>query len=128
MNLSKKTYSREGYKQTGWSTTDGGELEYELGAKYEKNEPLALFPYWEEDSDAIRSATVALGAKFSATAHGRTLEINGVSAGKVLSVFDMQGRLVRKATAAGASLLLDIARPGIYLVRAGNQSVKVNIR
>ena len=128
MNLSKKTYSREGYKQTGWSTTDGGELEYELGAKYEKNEPLTLFPYWEEDSDAIRSATVALGAKFSATAHGRTLEINGVSAGKALSVFDMQGRLVRKATAAGASLLLDIARPGIYLVRAGSQSVKVNIR
>ncbi len=126
INLSKKTYTRKGYIQKGWSTTDGGKLEYELGAKYDKNEPLALFPYWEEDPDAINA--IALGSKFGVTAHGRTLEIYGAPAGKVLSVFDMQGRLVSRATATGASFQLNIAKPGIYLVRAGSQSVKVNIK
>ena len=127
MNLSKKTYTRKGYIQKGWSTTDGGKLEYELGAKYDKNEPLALFPYWEEDPDAIKAVAKAI-PNFGVTAHGRTLEIYGVPAGKVLSVFDMQGRLVSRTSATGASLQLEIAKPGIYLVRAGSQSVKVNIR
>ena len=127
MNLSKKTYERKGYIQTGWSTTDGGELAYKLGATYEKDEPLALFPYWEEDPDAIRPVAKT-HLDFGATAHGRTLEIHGVPAGKVLSVFDMQGRLVSRTTATGASLLLDIAKPGIYLVRTDSQAVKVNIR
>ena len=127
MNLSKKTYERKGYIQTGWSKTDGGELAFKLGAAYDKNEALDLFPYWEEDPDAIRTvAKVDLG--FGAIAHGRTLEIYGVSAGKVLGVFDMQGRLVSRATSTGASFQLHIERPGIYLVRAGGQSVKVNIR
>ena len=127
MNLSKKTYERKGYIQTGWSKTDGGVLAYKLGATYDKDEPLALFPYWEEEPDAIRPVAKA-SLDFSAVAHGRTLEIYGVPAGKVLSVFDMQGRLVSRATATGASLQLDIAKPGIYLVRAGSQSTKVNIR
>lgn len=127
MNLSKKTYERKGYIQTGWSKTDGGELAYKLGATYDKDEPLALFPYWEEEPDAIRPVAKA-SLDFSAVAHGRTLEIYGVPAGKVLSVFDMQGRLVSRATATGASLQLDIAKPGIYLVCAGSQSTKVNIR
>ena len=127
INLSKKTYTRKGYIQRGWSTTDGGKLEYELGAKYDKNEPLALFPYWEEDPDAIKAVAKA-NPNFGVTAHGRTLEIYGVPAGKVLSVFDMQGRLVSRTSATGASLQLEIAKPGIYLVRAGSQSVKVNIR
>lgn len=127
MNLSKKTYERKGYIQTGWSTTDGGELAYKLGATYDKDEPLALFPYWEEDPDAIRPVAKT-HLDFGATAHGRTLEIHGVPAGKVLSVFDMQGRLVSRTTATGASLLLDIAKPGIYLVRTDSQAVKVNIR
>ena len=127
MNLSKKTYTREGYIQTGWSTTDGGKLAYKLGAAYDKDEPLALFPYWEEDPDAIRPVAKA-STNFGAIAYGRSISVYGVSAGKVLSVFDMQGRLVSRTTATGASLVLDIARPGIYLVRAGSQSVKVNIR
>lgn len=127
LKLSKKTYSREGYIQTGWSTTDGGKIAYDLGAKYSKNEPLALFPYWEKDPDAIRPIAKA-GAGFGAVAQGRNVSVYGITAGKVLSVFDMSGRLVSRTTATGANFQLEIARPGMYLVRSGNQSVKVNIK
>lgn len=127
LKLSKKTYSREGYIQTGWSTTDGGKIAYDLGAKYSKNEPLALFPYWEKDPDAIRPIAKA-GAGFGAVAQGRSVSVYGITAGKVLSVFDMSGRLVSRTTATGANFQLEIARPGMYLVRSGNQSVKVNIK
>lgn len=45
--LSDSTFEREGYEQTGWATTDGGEKEYELGGTYSKNEDVTLYPYWE---------------------------------------------------------------------------------
>ncbi|MEE1069869.1 MAG: InlB B-repeat-containing protein, partial [Paludibacteraceae bacterium] len=44
--LSTNTFTRFGYIQTGWATTDGGEQKYELGATYAENEALTLYPYW----------------------------------------------------------------------------------
>ena len=128
INLSKKTYTREGYKQTGWSTTDGGKLAYKLGEKYDKNEGLALFPYWEEDPDAIRGSTVAAGPKFGATAHGRTLEIYGIAPSTSLTVFDMNGRAIHRALVTSAGLSVAIAKPGIYIVKAGRNTARVGIK
>ncbi|WP_173383790.1 InlB B-repeat-containing protein [Fibrobacter succinogenes] len=128
INLSKKTYTREGYKQTGWSTTDGGKLAYKLGEKYDKNEGLSLFPYWEEDPDAIRHSTVAAGPKFGAVAHGRTLEIYGIAPGTSLTVFDMNGRAIHRTLSTSASSSVTIAKPGIYMVKAGNNVARVGIR
>ena len=128
INLSKKTYTREGYKQTGWSTTDGGKLAYKLGEKYNKNEGLSLFPYWEEDPDAIRHSTVAAGPKFGAVAHGRTLEIYGIAPGTSLTVFDMNGRAIHRTLSTSASSSVTIAKPGIYMVKAGNNVARVGIR
>ena len=128
INLSKKTYTREGYKQTGWSTTDGGKLAYKLGEKYDKNEGLALFPYWEEDPDAIRGSTVAASPKFGTTARGRTLEIYGIAPGTSLTVFDMNGRAIHRALAPSAGLSVAIANPGIYIVKAGRNTARVEIK
>lgn len=40
-------FTREGYHQTGWSTTDGGSITHNLGATYSGNADLTLYPVWE---------------------------------------------------------------------------------
>ena len=45
--LRMASYTRNGYGQDGWSTSDGGEKVYELGATYTDNADLTLYPHWE---------------------------------------------------------------------------------
>ena len=46
LTLSRQTFTRTGYTQTGWATVDGGEKVYDLGAIYEENAPITLYPVW----------------------------------------------------------------------------------
>jgi len=46
LKLVNDGFERPGYTQTGWSTTDGGEKEYESGASYAENHDLTLYPTW----------------------------------------------------------------------------------
>lgn len=46
MVLSSSTFTRPGYTQTGWSTTDGGTNAYELDGEYTANAALTLYPFW----------------------------------------------------------------------------------
>ena len=46
LKLVNEGFERPGYTQTGWTTTDGGEKEYESGASYTGNHDLTLFPTW----------------------------------------------------------------------------------
>ena len=48
LKLINAGFSRNGYTQTGWTTTDGGEKVYEFGASYAENHDLELFPTWSE--------------------------------------------------------------------------------
>ncbi|MBO7502427.1 MAG: InlB B-repeat-containing protein [Paludibacteraceae bacterium] len=44
--LSSSTFTREGYTQTGWSLTDGGNKAYDLGGSYTTNSAQEFFPVW----------------------------------------------------------------------------------
>ena len=46
LTLADKLFTRTGYTQTGWATVDGGEKVYDLGAIYEENAPITLYPVW----------------------------------------------------------------------------------
>lgn len=46
LTLAGESFTRTGYTQTGWATVDGGEKVYDLGAIYEKNAPITLYPVW----------------------------------------------------------------------------------
>lgn len=48
LKLINAGFSRNGYTQTGWTTTDGGEKVYESGASYTENHDLELFPTWSD--------------------------------------------------------------------------------
>lgn len=49
VNLKESIFSRKGFRQTGWSTTENGSKEFSFDEKYEKNCNLILYPSWEEN-------------------------------------------------------------------------------
>ena len=46
-------FTRTGYAQTGWATSDGGAKAYELGASYTANAAVTLYPYWTANTYAV---------------------------------------------------------------------------
>ena len=49
--LSSSTFTRTGYTQTGWSTTDGGTKAYELGGTYTADADITLYPFWSPNTN-----------------------------------------------------------------------------
>ena len=46
-------FTRTGYTQTGWATSDGGTKAYELSASYTDNAALTLYPFWTPKSYTV---------------------------------------------------------------------------
>lgn len=44
--LSSSMFTRSGYVQVGWATSDGGSKAYDLGGTYSDNAALILYPVW----------------------------------------------------------------------------------
>ena len=49
LTLIGATFTRSGYTQTGWATSDGGTKAYDLGASYTSDAAITLYPYWVAD-------------------------------------------------------------------------------
>ena len=47
--LSSSTFTRDGYVQDGWATSDGGDKAYDLGGSYTANAAISLYPHWVVD-------------------------------------------------------------------------------
>ena len=50
LTLKGAIFTRTGYTQTGWATSDGGSKAYDLGGNYTANASITLYPYWESVS------------------------------------------------------------------------------
>lgn len=48
LTLRGAIFSRTGYNQTGWSTSDGGAKAYNLSASYTANADATFYPYWQK--------------------------------------------------------------------------------
>ena len=46
LTLADARYTRTGYMQTGWATSDGGAKAYDLGAPYTANVAASFYPFW----------------------------------------------------------------------------------
>ena len=53
LTLSGAVFTREGYTQTGWATTDGGAQAYALGGSYTANTAIDLYPVWTPDTYVV---------------------------------------------------------------------------
>jgi uncharacterized repeat protein (TIGR02543 family) len=58
--LKGATFMRSGYMQTGWATCDGGAKAYDLGASYDANAAITLYPFWTANSSTDTHAKVQL--------------------------------------------------------------------
>ena len=52
-NISNTIPSRDGYNFMGWSTSNGGEIEYQPGSSYNENADLTLYAIWSINSYTI---------------------------------------------------------------------------
>lgn len=50
LTLRAATYTRPGYTQTGWTTTQNGAKVYDLSGAYTDNAALTLYPVWTENA------------------------------------------------------------------------------
>ena len=128
LKLKEASFTREGYLQDGWSTKDGGKKKYDLGADYTADADVELFPHWKVDPTAIPTVAKVAATRFGVVANGRTLELSGVRSGTAVTVFDMRGHVVAKATARESSFSVGSFAPGMYLVRAGSDVKRVAVR
>ena len=53
LTLKGEIFTREGFTQTGWATSEGGVKAYDLGGSYNDNVGRELYPVWTENSYKI---------------------------------------------------------------------------
>lgn len=67
ITLKGAIFTRTGYSQVGWSTSDGGTLTYALSASYTANSPITLYPVWEGQNSTISSLSSSVPIDGSTT-------------------------------------------------------------
>ena len=53
LTLKGAIFTRTGYTQTGWSTSDGGSKAYNLSASYTTNAAATLYPFWTANTYTV---------------------------------------------------------------------------
>ena len=84
---------------------------------------------WSERIGIKSLRAISKGPSFGVKVAGRTLQVYGAKTGAKVSVFDMQGRVIynRQVNATG-NVAFEMRRAGNYLVQAGNQVHRINVK
>ena len=84
---------------------------------------------WSERIGRKSLRAISKGPSFGVKVAGRTLQVYGAKTGAKVSVFDMQGRVIynRQVNATG-NVAFEMRRAGNYLVQAGNQVHRINVK
>ncbi len=65
---------------------------------------------------------------WSVTAAGRNFQIHAAPVGKPYALFDLQGKVLASGRIGNSEMTLSVPRAGIYIVRVGNHSVRMNAK
>ena len=80
LTLRGATFTRDGYTQTGWATSDGDTKAYELGGSYTNNVAIDLYPVWTPNTYTVTYRPGANGTGSDTTdakTHGIGLTLRG---------------------------------------------------
>ena len=61
LTLKGAQFTRTGYAQTGWATSDGGAQAYALGGSYTENASVTLYPVWTATKSTVSTTNGTLG-------------------------------------------------------------------
>lgn len=61
LTLNGAQFTRTGYAQTGWATSDGGAQAYSLGGSYTANASVTLYPVWTATKSTVSTTNGTLG-------------------------------------------------------------------
>ena len=73
-------FTRDGYTQTGWATTDGGAKDFALGGSYTANATINMYPVWTPDTYTVtyRPGDYGTGRQITnSKTHGVALTLGG---------------------------------------------------
>jgi uncharacterized repeat protein (TIGR02543 family) len=111
LTLKGAIFTRTGYTQTGWSTTDGGSKTYNLSASYTTNAAATLYPFWTINTYQVKyDANGGTGAPSAQTkTYGQDLTLSSTkptranaSAGSYTVTYNANGGSVSPASASAA--------------------------
>lgn len=75
--LSSSTFTRTGYTQDGWSTSDGGAKAYNLGGSYKTDAATTLYPHWTQNTYTVKKSET--GGTGTVKVGSTTITTGGVS-------------------------------------------------
>lgn len=61
LTLKNAIFTRTGYTQSAWATSDGGSQAYALGASYTTNAAVTLYPVWSATTSTVSASNGTLG-------------------------------------------------------------------
>ena len=142
LTLKGAIFTRTGYTQTGWATSDGGSKAYDLGGNYTANASITLYPYWEsvsakdpipelprnaseaevlaalaENADAALSANVTNAADYAAYRQWALSVTNGTTTAN--TIVESSRTWLSFALGAGGLIEKDITSNDVHIVSFG---------
>lgn len=114
--LSSDRFTRAGYVQVGWATTDGGAKAYDLGGSYTSDAAQEFFPVWAETSTYV--ASFDSGEECSASTPDGWTFANAGSYGASDATADFECKFgstcPASGSAANASYIAFAKSPNVY--------------
>ena len=80
-----------------------------------------------EKKDALFASRISAGL-LKVYAMGRRIQVNTSMTGERFAVYDMQGVVVQNGLVNAASFEIQVPKAGVYMVRVGAQTQRVNVR
>jgi hypothetical protein len=102
------------YEELDWDFTDVWKMDTETNLPVLKLEYTPVTNIQKLAPTAIKTSVI-----------DNTLKVTGLSAGQSLNVYNAQGALIYNAIAQQPEVNLPLSSPGVYIVKAGETSVKI---
>ena len=91
VTLAGVLFSRSGYQQDGWSTSDGGAKVYELNGSYTANVDVTLYPHWVESAEETHDVTISYKYGDTSIRVNATESAVGISTSRSVTAPDITG-------------------------------------
>ena len=95
---------------------------------YTKNGKTYTFDKWVLEDDVYTATFKNQKVRFNVVLDTRSFNIEEAQVGDRITVFDMDGRIVKRGIVSNGSQHIEVPKPGSYTVRVGKDAVQVNVK